>query len=295
MSHIFISYASANRPFALQVAERLEQFYDIWIDREGIEGGMQWEQAIMEAVTDCAIFVVIVTPASNQSEWVARETILAEKLKKQRIPILADGELPFRLLNLHYIDFQGEFEGGFRDLLEALKPYLQPQDKTRDAVNQLLGEAVRAQLAGDTPTARNLVGQALTIQPDLSATVETFWQELSHVPQQAHAESVQRIIDSGQHIIIEQVRYFTEKQYEDRTAYVWKLYLDLPEDILNQIESVHYELHPTFKNPNAIVRDRKSHFRLKFVGWGTFDVGVTIYFNDGSYITTEHALSFPES
>src|SRR5688500_13580814 len=118
MPQIFLSYSSKDRPFATRIVEDLERFYDVWIDRSDLSGGAAWEQMIEKAVNDCGVFMVIVSPNSNQSEWVARETILAEKLKKYRIPILLNGELPFRLLNLHYVDFQGEYEGGFRDLLE---------------------------------------------------------------------------------------------------------------------------------------------------------------------------------
>jgi len=295
MSDIFISYASANRPFALQIAERLEQFYTVWIDREGIDGGMQWENAIMQAVTDCTVFIVIVTPESNQSEWVARETILAEKLKKQRVPILLSGELPFRLLNLHYIDFQGEFEGGFRDLLEALRPHLQPQDKTREAVNQLLGEAIRAQLVGDAPTARNLIGQALTIQADLADDVESFWAQLQATPKTDYATLVQSFDGLIHKLVQQHARIVDGSAYGyDDDAYEWFLTIDASDAILDQIEFVRYRLHTTFMNPDRVIRDRKSQFLLRFVGWGAFDIPVKIQFKDGSTLRTSISLEFPD-
>lgn len=294
MDDIFISYSSANREFALSIAERLEQFYGIWIDREGIEGGMQWEQAIVQALTDCTVFIVIISPQSNDSEWVARETILAEQQKKARIPILLDGELPFRLLNLHYIDFQGDFEGGFRDLLEALNQHLEPQDKTREAVNQLLGEAIRAQLAGDNVTARNFVGQALAIQPDLHASIDDFWKSLVQIPQTNYADIMSTQVHDKSDLIQSRVQVAKNALYDDRETYEWFLTVDSPDDGLDQIDYVQYELHHSFNNPMRIIRDRKSRFLLRFVGWGTFDIPITIQFNDGSQITTHHELQFPE-
>jgi len=295
MSDIFISYSSANRDFALAVAERLEQFYSVWIDREGIEGGMQWEQAIAEAVQGCTVFIVIVSPQSNESEWVARETILAEQLKKYRVPILLDGELPFRLLNLHYIDFQGEFEGGFRDLLEALNKHLEPQDKTREAVNQLLGEAIRAQLAGDVVTARNFVGQALAIQPNLSSNIEAFWDSLSQTPQTNYADVAKHHIQDLKDLVQAHVRTMDTTLYDDnRQTFEWFITIHATDDILDQIDYVQYDLHPTFVNPERIIRDRKSRFLLRFVGWGTFEIPVHIHFKDGSTLSTSHDLQFPD-
>jgi TIR domain/prokaryotic YEATS domain len=294
MSDIFISYSSENRDFALQIGERLEQFFNVWIDREGIEGGMQWEKVITEAVKACTVFIVIVTPESNQSEWVARETILAERLGKYRIPLFLDGELPFRLLNLHYIDFQGDFEGGFRDLLETLNQHLQPQDKTRVAVNQLLGEAVRCQLDDDITTARNFVCQALAMQPDLSDTVESFWDSLNLSPTTHDATLLQSQLDAGTQLIEEVVKPVDEKLYDnEKQAYEWHLRLNTTDNILDQIDYVRYELHPTFVNPERIIRDRKSAFQLRLVGWGVFEIPVTIHFKDGSSVQTNHHLQFP--
>jgi len=294
MGEIFISYSSANRDFALQIEERLEQFFNVWIDREGIEGGMQWEKAITEALKGCTVFIVIVTPESNQSEWVARETILAEQLNKYRIPLFLDGELPLRLLNLHFIDFQGDFEGGFRDLLEALNKHLKPQDKTRTAVNQLLGEAVRAQLDGDVTTARNFVGQALAIQPDLSETVESFWDNLNPTPITQYATVLQSKLDNGIELIEEAVKQVDQQLYgNDHPTFEWRLHVNVTDTILDQIDYVRYELHPTYANPERIIRDRKSQFQLRLVGWGIFEIPITIQFKDGSSLETSHHLEFP--
>jgi len=294
MNEIFISYSSANRDFALQIEERLEQFFNVWIDREGIEGGMQWEKAITDALKGCTVFIVIVTSESNESEWVARETILAEQLNKYRIPIFLDGELPLRLLNLHFVDFQGDFEGGFRDLLEALKKHLEPQDKTRTAVNQLLGEAVRSQLGGELTTARNFVGQALAIQPDLSETIEAFWDNLNPTPTTQYATVLQSQLDKGNQLIKESVKPVDDDLYgNDQEAFEWNLRINVTDSVLDQIDYVRYELHPTFVNPERIIRDRKSQFQLRLVGWGIFEIPITIQFKDGSSVQTSHHLEFP--
>jgi TIR domain/prokaryotic YEATS domain len=292
MSHIFISYSSKDRDFALKLAEILEKFFDVWIDRAELEGGLEWEKAIEEALADCQVFVVIVTPKSNDSEWVARETIRAEQLKKTRIPILLAGQLPLRLLNLQFVDFQGEFEGGLRDLLEALQLYLDSDDFQRDEVNLLLGRAIRARLNDDIAEANNLLGQAIALEPDFVNSIEDFWQALQMPFSSDMAASLRQRVENGKIIIIEETKLADEQLYADSETYEWSIFLDADEAILEQIDAVHYKLHETFNPPQRIVRDRQSQFRLTMQGWGTFEIPISLVFKDGSTVETSYHLLF---
>jgi hypothetical protein len=292
MSHIFISYSSKNRDFALRLADKLGRFYKVWIDREGLEGGQEWEKAIEDALTSCALFLVLVSPESNDSDWVARETILAEKLRKNRVPLLLNGDLPFRLLNLHYIDFRGDFEGGLRDLYEILRSYLNPEEKTRDDVNQLIGAGIRARLTGDFAQANDFIGQALALQPDLVSDVQAFWQKLEERPTTHYAEQLQRMIDRGLQPIVEKTIVTNQGIYQDKPAYQWTVSINTDAQILDQIDYVIYHLHPTFEPPIRTIRDRQSNFGLTMIGWGLFDIPTEIYFKDGSYVETTYSLTF---
>jgi hypothetical protein len=292
MTHIFISYSSKNRDFALKLADKLERFYKVWIDREGIEGGQEWEKAIERALKECGVFVVLVSLDSNESDWVARETILAERLNKTRIPLLLNGDLPLRLLNLHYIDFRGDFEGGLRDLYEILRAYLNPEEKIREDVNQLLGAGVRAWLAAEYAQANDFVGQALALQPDLAPNVQAFWLRLTDQPKTNYAAQLQQLLDKGQPIIIEKTALFKEDVYKDKPAYQWTISVDAPAAVLDQIDNVIYRLHPTFEPPIRTIRDRKSNFALTMIGWGTFAIPVKIFFKDGSHVETQYQLTF---
>lgn len=292
MSKIFISYSSKDREFALKLAETLEKFFDVWIDREELEGGLQWEKAIEAALADCEVFVVIVTPKSNESEWVARETIRAEQLKKTRIPILLAGQLPLRLLNLHFVDFQGEFEGGLRDLLEALQLYLDSENFQHDEVNVLVGRAIRARLGGDIAEANNLLGQAIALEPDFVSSIEDFWNQLQVSQNSDMAAVLRQRVENGEIIIIEETTQREKSVYAKKDTYDWSVFVDADKVVLDQIDSVHYELHPSFKPPQRIVRDRQSQFRLSMGGWGTFEIPVTIVFKDGSKVETSHHLLF---
>jgi transcription initiation factor IIF auxiliary subunit len=292
MAHIFISYSSKDRDFALQLADSLEKFFDIWIDREELEGGLAWEKAIETALADCEVFIVVVTPKSNDSEWVARETIRAEQLKKPRIPILLAGQLPLRLLNLQFVDFQGDFEGGMRDLLEALQLYVNSEEFQQEEVNVIIGRAIRAYLKGELAQANNLVGQAIALEPDFVNSIEDFWQALQMSRRNEMADMLQERVENGEEIIIEETRLADEQVYDDGDTYQWSIFVDAESAVLDQIDAVHYELHETFHPRNRIVRDRQSQFRLTMLGWGIFEIPTTIVFKDGSKVETTYQLQF---
>ena len=295
MSQIFISYSSKDRQFTLKLADNLEKFFKIWIDREGIEGGLEWEKAIEEALKACKIFLVVVSPNSNDSDWVARETIMAEKLSKYRIPILINGDLPFRLLNLHYIDFQGEFDGGLRDLLEILIKTIDPQQKIRDDVNILIGEGIRARLQQGYSKADNLIGQALALSPELGTSVDDFWQRLQAAQQTNYAEKLEVMIASGHKAVVEHTERLADVYGKGEDGFRWSVSLNAPDEILNEIDHVVYELHSTFVPPTRTVRDRKSNFRLTMIGWGYFSIPLEIHFKDGSIVKTSYNLTLDTS
>ena len=55
---------------------------------------------------------------------------------------------------------------------------------------------------------------------------------------------------------------------------------------------VEYLLHETFGSDPQIVRDRETHFQFMALGWGTFEIPVTVHFEDGSTGATTYMLRF---
>ena len=74
----------------------------------------------------------------------------------------------------------------------------------------------------------------------------------------------------------------------------WSVYLE-PVDrginILNQIESVKYHLHPTFPDPKPIT-NANNNFKLDANGWGEFEIKADIKLKNGQKITKYHWLKF---
>ena len=288
MVKAFISYSSEDREFALSLAERLEMFFDVWIDREGISGGTQWEQAIEDALKNCGVFIVVVSPQSNQSEWVTRETLRAEELKKYRVPVLLDGNLPLRLLDLHYIDFRGDFEGGILDLIEILNQHISPEQVKEENVNSLLGAGIRAYLAQQYTKANNLISQAIALEPDLGDTLEGFWKKMRETQEKGLANDLMQeisILEWHQEVPL------PEDNPRYGQIYDWSIEIDAPDEVLDMIDFVQYQLHHTFQQPNQIVRNREDNFRLVRRGWA-FRIPVTIQFKDGTSGELKHGLTF---
>lgn len=72
----------------------------------------------------------------------------------------------------------------------------------------------------------------------------------------------------------------------------WAIWLE-GED-LSQVESVEYFLHPTFKNPQRLVTDASSQFRLESNGWGEFSIHAKITTTAGETTSMEHWLTLGE-
>jgi hypothetical protein len=288
MGHIFISYCSEDRPFALQLADDLDNFYSIWIDREGITGGARWEEMIEQAIAACDLFLVVVTPYSNASNWVTRETIRAEQLKKYRVPVLLEGELPLRLLELQYVDFRGDHSGGMRDLFDIVHTQLVTDKIDIDQLDRLVGAGLRAYMEEDYPTANNLIGQVTILSPDFGKRLSDLWKLLS--AGQQTAKFADKLMPD---IAIREWAQISQKQsHQQGTTYEWSLELVAYDETIERIDFVKYYLHPTFENPTRIIRDRDTRFRLNSIGWGTFSVEIEIHFIDGTVGHTDHELTF---
>lgn len=292
MSHIFISYSNFDKYFALRLVNDLKQYYDVWIDKSEISGGLEWEQMIDKALAECHVFAVLVSQNSNKSEWVARETIRAEQLGKYRIPILLSGELPLRLLNVHYVDFQGEYEGGFRDLLEVLKRQIQPEDHRQEDSNRLIGEGLRAYLTRDYSKANNLIGQALVLDSTLAGSVEGFWKIIRQGQNTNWADELLAQIQILETATLLEKGVYSKQAKGNVNYYQWGIEVAANDNILNKIDYVKYKLHESFPNPIQIVRAREQKFRIGGQAWGTFTVFINIYFKDGTVGEGSYKLKF---
>ena len=85
---IFVSYSRRDAgDFAAQIQRHLPSFkYNIFTDVDSIRAGDVWSSTIESNISNCDIFVVIVTYGALQSQHVENEVLQAQRENKTIIP-----------------------------------------------------------------------------------------------------------------------------------------------------------------------------------------------------------------
>jgi basic membrane protein A and related proteins len=104
--HVFISYRreSPDAEYVQRLANYLrETGFSVWFDHQ-IRPGDSWDEAIRERIGSCAVFIVVMSPSAESSQWVRREIDEADLKGKPILPLLLEGDRFFRLADLQYED-----------------------------------------------------------------------------------------------------------------------------------------------------------------------------------------------
>lgn len=70
----------------------------------------------------------------------------------------------------------------------------------------------------------------------------------------------------------------------------WSVWLEGPDQELDQVKHVVYTLHPTFIDPVQTVKSRRTNFKLASSGWGEFEIRLDIVGRDGKTSKRTHWL-----
>ncbi|TNE36416.1 MAG: TIR domain-containing protein [Alphaproteobacteria bacterium] len=119
LADIFISYASRDLHRVEPVVRHLaEAGYSVWWDRK-LQGGTMFSREIEAEVQKAKVVIVVWSPASLESRWVADEVDLALQTGKL-VPIAVDGvKAPMGFRQIQTIDFSS-WGGGQEPCLETL-------------------------------------------------------------------------------------------------------------------------------------------------------------------------------
>jgi hypothetical protein len=104
---VFMSYARQDQIFVSRLANNLlKHDIDIWLDLYRIEPGKSWARQIGEALDDCQIMLLALSPAAAESENVDDEWNYFLDQKKKIVSVLHQPcKVPYRLSKLQYVDF----------------------------------------------------------------------------------------------------------------------------------------------------------------------------------------------
>ena len=100
MAKIFISYSRRDMDEVDSLIEVLESAkHDVWVDRQDIRAGAQWQTSIVQAIIEADYFILALSPNSIKSDNVRRELVIAANNQKQIIPICIeeDVEPPYEM------------------------------------------------------------------------------------------------------------------------------------------------------------------------------------------------------
>ena len=105
MSGIFISYSHVDSPVADEVSQLLTELaIDYFRDTKDIDLGESINARVREAVNECNVLLVIISPASLKSHWVPYEIGHASALGKVIVPFFTHPSLdvPHYIRDLNY-------------------------------------------------------------------------------------------------------------------------------------------------------------------------------------------------
>ena len=114
---IFISYS---RRDAGDIAEMIQrrftgsEQYEVFTDVSSIRVGDIWSNILQDNISDCDLFVAIITQGALQSEHVQNEVLQAQRLKKRIIPCfhrnVRESDIKWGLNKIQGVEFEEKYE-----------------------------------------------------------------------------------------------------------------------------------------------------------------------------------------
>lgn len=125
---VFISHSAKEPDYSLtaNLVKMLEDIgFNVWWDKEGLEGGETFPVEILEAIIRQNFFIFLMSERSIDSKWCMRELIRATELEKDIIPLLIESlppeRSPLELAGLQYVNIQSGLNNDARaGILRAL-------------------------------------------------------------------------------------------------------------------------------------------------------------------------------
>ncbi|XP_041370245.1 uncharacterized protein LOC121384084 isoform X2 [Gigantopelta aegis] len=86
---LLISYARADAAeHALNLKEELSHLgFSVFLDVHEIKSGVDWQDSLNYAVSNCEVFIPLITPRYGETQWTNREVKLADVLGKYILPV----------------------------------------------------------------------------------------------------------------------------------------------------------------------------------------------------------------
>ena len=111
--------------------------YSVFLDIHCIKGGEDWQDVLNDAITNCSLFVPLITTKYGQTLWTNREVKLADVLGKLILPVNFNEMWPPKCLAIQFATTQ--YIPGNKYLADLA---VTPDSFTEDVASKLAGEVV---------------------------------------------------------------------------------------------------------------------------------------------------------
>jgi len=124
----FLSHSSVDKPFVRQLAADLKAAgIDVWLDEQRIRVGESIPEKISQGLAESDFFLLAVSRASVESEWVKKELngALINEVQRRSVHILPlkldDAKIPAPISDKKYADFSQSYKAGLQELVAAMR------------------------------------------------------------------------------------------------------------------------------------------------------------------------------
>ena len=135
---VFVSYSRLD---ASETAKAIHNYlteighHEVFIDTSNIHDGDEWRKIIQENISNCDIFIIIVTPSALYRSEVEKEVELAKNLKKKIIPCIAKGYIEEEDIKWELNKYQGYFYESDSKLAMHLHKVIKQVSKTQSQIS----------------------------------------------------------------------------------------------------------------------------------------------------------------
>ena len=181
---IFISYRRADRELVASVVRRLEERgIAVWYDAN-IEGGADWRETIVEALSNSQMLAIFFSEECNNSRQLKKELAVADALAKPVVPILIENTQPRGAYLYELAD---------RNWIQIFPDPMAHMDELIDHLATLAGKPEGALAGKRPPGALKAAPPAPAARPAPGETLEEKEQKLD----EAIGELITEAVDPG--------------------------------------------------------------------------------------------------
>ena len=166
---VFISYSSRDSAAARRICVALEQRgCSCWIANRDVGAGENYQEAIVRAIEQARVMVLVFSANSNESREIAKELSLASRRNLVVIPartedVAPSGAFAYEIATRQWIDLFQDWDGaldGLAERVRAILASLEPDEEKTNEEKRDGGQAARNNRGADRPATRQAARRA---------------------------------------------------------------------------------------------------------------------------------------